>query len=89
MLAARGVGIVAGQAVWSLGHLNACGRTGEFSLASEISGHALSVKVNPAFVRSNEIARLSGDRSKLESLIAAPAPRNFSETLRWMIQYLD
>jgi GDP-6-deoxy-D-talose 4-dehydrogenase len=59
------------------------------SLASEISGHALGVEVNPAFVRSNEITRLSGDRSKLESLISAPAPRDFSETLRWMIQYPD
>jgi len=57
------------------------------SLASEISGHTLGVEVNPAFVRGNEIARLSGDRTKLESLIAAPAPRNFGETLEWMLQY--
>jgi len=57
------------------------------SLASEISGHTLRVEVNPAFVRSNEVTRLSGDRTKLESLIAAPAPRNFGETLEWMLQY--
>lgn len=57
------------------------------SLASEISGHDLSVEVNPAFVRSNEIARLSGDRSKLQSLIAAPTPREFSETLEWMLHH--
>jgi len=61
--------------------LNEC-----LSLASEISGHALAVEVNPTFVRGNEIARLSGDRSKLESLIAAPTPRDFSETLEWMLQ---
>ena len=61
--------------------LNEC-----LSLASEISGHALAVEVNPAFVRGNDIARLSGDRSKLESLIAAPTPRDFSETLEWMLQ---
>jgi nucleoside-diphosphate-sugar epimerase len=57
------------------------------SLAGEISGHTLGVEVNPAFVRNNEIARLSGDRTKLESLIAAPAPRSFGETLEWMLQY--
>ena len=56
------------------------------SLASEISGHTLGIEVNPAFVRGNDIARLSGDRSKLESLIAAPTPRDFSETLEWMLQ---
>mgnify|MGYP001156863964 FL=1 len=74
------INLCSGQAL----SLNEC-----LSLASEISGHAMAIEVNPAFVRSNEIARLSGDRSKLESLIAAPAPRDFSETLRWMIQYLD
>jgi nucleoside-diphosphate-sugar epimerase len=74
------INLCSGQAL----SLNEC-----LSLASEISGHAMATEVNPAFVRSNEIARLSGDRSKLESLIAAPAPRDFSETLRWMIQYLD
>ena len=57
------------------------------SLAGEISGHTLGVEVNPAFVRSNEVARLSGDRTKLESLIAAPAPRDFGDTLEWMLRH--
>ena len=62
--------------------LNEC-----LSLVSEISGHELAVTVNPAFVRTNEVARLSGDRTKLESLIAAPTPRDFGETLEWMLRY--
>ena len=62
--------------------LNKC-----LSLATEISGHELSVTVNPAFVRNNEIKRLSGDRGKLETLVAAPIPREFGETLEWMLHY--
>ena len=55
------------------------------SLAQNISGHRMEVQVSKAFVRSKEIATLSGDRSKLESLTASPAPREFTETLTWML----
>jgi len=55
-------------------------------MASELSSHDIEIKVNPAFVRDNEIKRLSGDRRKLESLIATPKPRPFKETLAWMLE---
>jgi nucleoside-diphosphate-sugar epimerase len=55
-------------------------------MAMELSSHDIEIKVNPAFVRDNEIKRLSGDRRKLESLIATPKPRPFKETLAWMLE---
>lgn len=62
--------------------LNEC-----LSLAREISGHEIEVRVNQAFVRSNEIKSLSGNRCKLESLVNTPASRSFDDTLAWMLQY--
>ena len=55
-------------------------------IATRLSGHAIEVRVNPAFVRKNEVKRLSGDRGKLESLIPAPKPRAFEDTLSWMLR---
>ena len=40
------------------------------TLLTNITGHALSVEVNPAFVRANEVHRLCGDPAKLHSLLA-------------------
>jgi len=50
----------------------------------EISGHDLEVRVNPAFVRSNEVKTLIGTRAKLESAIGAVQDIPFYETLEWM-----
>lgn len=56
------------------------------ALLSRITGHRLQVKVNPAFVRSNEIHRLCGSSTKLESCIGDyPQPR-FEDTLQWMLK---
>ena len=57
------------------------------NMAMQISGHHIEVKVNPAFVRENEIKRLSGDRTKLDSVIPAPKSRAFEETLGWMLEH--
>ena len=54
-------------------------------VASELSGHELKVKVNPSFLRDNEVTRLAGDRQKLDQLVGVSAPQKFEETLRWMI----
>jgi nucleoside-diphosphate-sugar epimerase len=51
-----------------------------------ISGHSMAVKVNPQFVRANEILRLSGDPRKLESCIKPIAWRSLEDTLGWMLQ---
>ena len=60
--------------------LHAC-----IELAEEITGHVISVKVNPDFVRTNEIKTLSGNRSKLNTLLQPSPPRQFRETLEWML----
>ena len=49
-----------------------------------ISGHAMEVRVNPAFVRSNEIARLVGSRAKLERAVGAVDDIPLAQTLSWM-----
>lgn len=53
---------------------------------TEISGHSLMVRVNPAFVRSNEVRELRGDNSLLRSLIGELPGRPLYETLTWMYQ---
>ena len=56
-------------------------------MTRELTSHTVEIKVNPALVRNNEIKRLSGDRTKLESVITAPRSRDFEETLAWMLEH--
>lgn len=56
------------------------------ALLSQITGHQLDVKVNPAFVRSNEIHRLCGLPAKLESCIGNFPYPTLEETLQWMLR---
>lgn len=49
-----------------------------------ISGHTLEVRVNPAFVRTNEVKRLIGSNKKLESVIGERKLYSLQETLSWM-----
>jgi len=51
-----------------------------------ISGHAIEVKVNPAFVRSHEIAHLHGSDARLEGLIGKLPRFDLLDTLRWMYE---
>ena len=56
---------------------------------SELSGHVVEAKVNPAFVRANEVHRLCGDPTKLrklceQSLVILKQPA-LRDTLRWML----
>lgn len=51
-----------------------------------LSGHELDVKVNPAFVRANEVRTLSGSAAKLESVIGPLKGVPLKETLSWMLQ---
>lgn len=44
------------------------------------------VRVNPAFVRANEIKILSGSCAKLESTVGKLSPIPLIDTLRWMIE---
>jgi nucleoside-diphosphate-sugar epimerase len=51
----------------------------------KITGHDLEVKVNPAFVRANEVRRLCGSPAKLEACIGKLQHPPLEETLRWML----
>ena len=50
-----------------------------------ITGHNIQVKVNSAFVRTNEIQRLCGNPAKLEACIGSLLHPSLEETLRWML----
>lgn len=54
-------------------------------LASELSGHALEVRVNPAFVRANEVKRLRGSSAKLDAAIGTWPRRSLRDTVGWML----
>lgn len=55
-------------------------------MAKEITGHDLEIRVNPAFVRSNEVKRLLGSRARLETAIGPIEDIPLHETLRWMLE---
>ena len=55
------------------------------SICSELTGHAIKVEVNPAFVRSNEVRVLQGDNSRLRSLLGGWQAVALRETLQWML----
>lgn len=52
-----------------------------------ISGHTIEVKVNPAFVRTNEVKRLVGSDKKLSDAIGKRTKHDLVDTLRWMYEY--
>jgi len=56
---------------------------------AELTGHTLQAKVNPAFVRANEVHRLCGDPGKLQHLVAGAQLHTrqpgLRETLQWML----
>ncbi len=55
-------------------------------LCEEITGHKIEIKVNPEFVRANEVRVLMGDNSRLKQLIDGWQPYSLKETLQWMLQ---
>jgi nucleoside-diphosphate-sugar epimerase len=55
------------------------------TMAENISGHKMEVRVNPAFVRANEVKSLCGDAALLHSLIDECESLSLEETMRWML----
>ena len=51
---------------------------------NSISGYKIEIKVNPAFVRKNEIESLSGSSEKLFSIIGQVKQNEFKHTLMEM-----
>lgn len=54
-------------------------------LVTGISGHQFDVRVNPAFVRNNEVRILRGAPANLEKAIGPVPSIPLEETLRWML----
>ncbi|UGQ45783.1 NAD-dependent epimerase/dehydratase family protein [Massilia endophytica] len=63
---------------WSLGEA--------LEMMERIAGYRIDVFVNPAFVRANEVARLTGDNRRLASVVGAIEPPPLEQTLRWMYE---
>lgn len=55
-------------------------------IVGELAGYAPKVRVNPQFVRNNELTRLVGSQAKLESAIGPVPTIKLAETLRWMYE---
>lgn len=55
-------------------------------MMNEIAGYEIEVRVNPQFVRENEVPRLIGSPAKLRRLVDLPPPRPFTDTLREMYE---
>lgn len=83
------------QAPWQPDHsgqpVNVCTGQGTsleriIELCREITGHAIDVRVNPAFVRTNEIKTLTGDASCLHQRLGqVPARTPLRQTLTDML----
>jgi nucleoside-diphosphate-sugar epimerase len=71
------VNVCSGRA-WSLGEV--------LDLTRHLTGHAIEVRVNPAFVRADEVKTLRGNPAKLHSLAGNAPVIELPETLRWMLE---
>lgn len=56
------------------------------AMVEELAGYRIQVRVNPAFVRANEVKRLLGNPDKLQRCIGALEQYSLRETLAWMLQ---
>ncbi|AJX16175.1 NAD-dependent epimerase/dehydratase family protein [Burkholderia ubonensis] len=54
------------------------------AMMEQIAGYKIDVRVNPAFVRANEVRRLQGDCARLQAAIGPLDDIPLESTLRWM-----
>jgi nucleoside-diphosphate-sugar epimerase len=54
------------------------------AMMTNIAGYRIEVRVNPAFVRANEVKRLVGSNTRLRALTGFVPSIPLEETLRWM-----
>jgi len=57
---------------------------GVLDMMCEIAGYRMEVRVNPQFVRANEVARLVGSNAGIHHVLGAVTTRSLRETLAWM-----
>lgn len=55
------------------------------TMVKNISGYEVEVRINPAFVRANDVKSLCGDATRLQSLIGIRDSPSLEDTLRWML----
>lgn len=55
------------------------------AMMEDIAGYRIEVRVNPAFVRANEVHRLQGNASRLEAAIGPLREIALRDTLQWML----
>lgn len=55
------------------------------TLCEKLTGHKIEIKVNPAFVRENEVRELKGDNKRLNNWVTDIPAYTFEETLSWML----
>jgi len=55
-------------------------------LVQRLSGHDFEVRLNPAFVRANEVRILAGSPAQVEGVIGPLRAISLEETLRWMLE---
>jgi GDP-D-mannose dehydratase len=56
------------------------------AMVEELASYRIEVRVNPAFVRANEVKRLLGNPDKLQQCIGAVEQFSLRETLAWMLE---
>ena len=56
------------------------------ALATELTGEKIEARVNPVFVRANEVLKLGGDTTLLKKFVPDWQPRPLRETLAWMLE---
>ena len=56
------------------------------AMMTGIAGYEIEVRVNPAFVRDNEVKRLVGSNARLRDLVGFAPSIPLEETLRWMYE---
>lgn len=73
------------------GTFNVCSGVGHslqdvLALMRQLTGHEIEVRVNPAFVRANEVHTLIGSRARLDAAIGVVPSIPLADTLRWMLE---
>ena len=72
--------------VFNVSSGNAYSLRNVLALMGEIAGYEIEARVNPAFVRANEVKRLCGDATRLRNAIGGLDVIPLRETLRWMYE---
>ncbi|AJY43110.1 GDP-mannose 4,6-dehydratase [Burkholderia humptydooensis] len=56
------------------------------AMAEELTGYRPEIRVNPNFVRANEVRKLIGNSTKLRDAIGEPLAVGLRDTLAWMLE---